>query len=61
MFSAVVSIIIFGTLIFCSSDARFPMWSPDGSKIAFRSNRDEYFEIYIMDTSGTNIIKLTSK
>jgi Tol biopolymer transport system component len=26
-----------------------PAWSPDGSKIAFRSTRDGNFEIYVMD------------
>ncbi len=43
-------------------------WSPDGSKIAFCSNRDgdlEIYregdlEIYVMDADGTNIKKLTS-
>ena len=37
-----------------------PDWSPDGTKIAFISNRNggEY-QIYVMDADGTNQIKLT--
>jgi Tol biopolymer transport system component len=35
-------------------------WSPDGSKIAFRSNPDMQFDIYMMDADGSNQINLTS-
>ena len=37
-----------------------PDWSPDGTKIAFVSNRNggEY-QVYVMDADGTNQIKLT--
>ena len=37
-----------------------PVWSPDGTKIAFVSyrNHSEY-QIYVMDADGTNQIKLT--
>jgi Tol biopolymer transport system component len=38
-----------------------PAWSPDGSKIAFVSNRDGNYEIYIMDKNGTNQNRLTYK
>ncbi|HYL37300.1 MAG TPA: protein kinase [Bryobacteraceae bacterium] len=34
------------------SFSRFPVWSPDGSHIAFRSNRDGPFDVYQKATSG---------
>jgi Tol biopolymer transport system component len=38
-----------------------PSWSPDGSKIAFTSNRDGGdFEIYVMNADGSNPTRLTS-
>jgi Tol biopolymer transport system component len=36
-----------------------PAWSPDGSKIAFVSDRDGNREIYVMDANGTNEERLT--
>lgn len=36
-----------------------PMWSPDGQKIAFSSDRDGDSEIYIINKDGTNLIQLT--
>ena len=37
-----------------------PDWSPDGTKIAFISNRDGGFnQIYVMGADGTNPIRLT--
>ena len=38
---------------------RSPVYSPDGAKIAFASNRDGDYNIYLMDTNGRNIVKLT--
>src|SRR5205085_3626152 len=35
-------------------------FSPDGSKIAFRSNRDGNYEIYVMDADGSNQTRLTN-
>jgi len=32
---------------------------PDGSKIAFGSNRDGNFEIYVMDADGSHQTRLT--
>ena len=31
-----------------------PTWSPDGSKIAFASERDGNYEIYVMNADGSN-------
>ncbi len=35
-------------------------WSPDGTKIAFHSNRDGNWEIYVMNVDGSNLLNLTS-
>ena len=37
-----------------------PSWSPNGSKIAFVSDRDGNPEIYIMDANGANVVRLTN-
>ena len=37
----------------------FAAWSPDRQKIAFVSNRDGEFEIYVMDADGGNVKRLT--
>ena len=37
-----------------------PAWSPDGSKIAFNSNRSGNWEIWAMDADGGNCVKLTA-
>ena len=36
------------------------MWSPDGSKIAFVSDRDGNDEIYVMNADGSNQTRLTN-
>ena len=38
----------------------YPQLSPDGSKIVFQSNRMGNWDIFITDTTGTNIKQLTS-
>ncbi len=38
-----------------------PSWSPDGSRIAFASNRNGgYYQIYVMDSNGKNVRRLTA-
>jgi dipeptidyl aminopeptidase/acylaminoacyl peptidase len=37
-----------------------PVWSSDGSKIAFQSDRDGNPEVYVMDANGANQINLTT-
>ncbi len=37
-----------------------PSYSPDGTRIAFVSNREESFEIYVIDADGTNERRLTT-
>ena len=36
------------------------MWSPDGTKVAFQSNRDGNEEIYLMNADGTSQSRLTN-
>ena len=40
-------------------NSSMPTFSPDGRKIAFVSTRDGDKNIYLMDTSGRNVVKLT--
>ena len=37
-----------------------PSWSPDGSRIAFETNRDGNFEIYVMNADGSGLTNLTN-
>ena len=37
-----------------------PIWSPDGSKIAFTSNRDGNPEIYVMNRDGSGLRRMTN-
>jgi len=36
-----------------------PVWSPDGGRIAFASDRDGNAEIYVMNADGSNPVRLT--
>ena len=38
----------------------YPAWSPDGKSIAFQSNRDKNWEIYVVNADGENPRRLTS-
>ena len=37
-----------------------PIWSPDGSRIAFTTNRDGNPEIYVMNADGSGVRRLTN-
>ena len=37
-----------------------PVWSPDGTQIAFTSTRDDNGEIFVMNADGTNPINITN-
>ena len=37
-----------------------PTWSPDGGQIAFASNRDGDYDLYVMNTKGDNTLQLTN-
>ena len=36
-----------------------PRWSPDGRRIAFKSDRGGSFNLYLMDADGSNVVRLT--
>ncbi|MGD2252316.1 MAG: hypothetical protein PVF70_05300 [Anaerolineales bacterium] len=43
-----------------SSLGEFPAWSPDGTQVAFHSNRDGNMEIYVMDANLSGLTRLTN-
>jgi TolB protein len=43
-----------------SGDDTGPVWSPDGSKIAFESWRDGARAVYVMNADGTNLRRLSA-
>lgn len=42
------------------ADDAFPVFSPDGKKIAFCSTRSGNWDIYVMDVDGKNVVQATS-
>jgi dipeptidyl aminopeptidase/acylaminoacyl peptidase len=46
-------------LIASTRDDSSPQFSPDGAKIAFRSNRSGSTEIWVSDSNGANAVELT--
>jgi Tol biopolymer transport system component/serine/threonine protein kinase len=43
-----------------SAEDTNPVWSPDGSRVAFLSNRDGNLEIYVMNADGSGQTRLTN-
>jgi Tol biopolymer transport system component len=41
------------------ADDTEPVWSADGSRIAFSTNRDGNYEVYTMDAGGGGLVRLT--
>jgi dipeptidyl aminopeptidase/acylaminoacyl peptidase len=37
-----------------------PAWSPDGKKVAFRSNRSGHSDLYVMNADGSGVTQLTA-
>jgi Tol biopolymer transport system component len=51
----------FGFGQFSAADSDFePAWSPDGKQIAFISARDGANDIYVMQSDGTHVVRLTN-
>ena len=40
-------------------DDEQPRWSPDGRRVAFKSNRGGSYNLYVMDADGRNVARLT--
>ena len=36
-----------------------PRWSPDGRRVAFKSNRGGSYNLYVMNGDGSNLVRLT--
>jgi Tol biopolymer transport system component len=41
--------------------AQHPAWSPDGSRLAFESNRDGQWDIFVMNADGSGVKNLTAE
>ena len=47
-------------LTFHPAHDAFADWSPDGTQIAFSSDRDGNYDIWIMDADGSNLLNVTN-
>lgn len=41
-------------------DDEQPRWSPDGTRVAFKSNRGGSYNLYVMHADGSNVVRLTN-
>lgn len=51
-----------GTIVQLTNDTAYdfgPVWSPDGTRIAFSTNRSGNYEIYVINPDGSNPVNLT--
>jgi dipeptidyl aminopeptidase/acylaminoacyl peptidase len=39
------------------ADDAYPVWSPDGTQIAFQSNRDGLWQVYVIDSDGGSLTR----
>lgn len=49
-----------GEAAMITPDGRSPVWSSDGQRIAFSSDRDGNEEIYVMNADGSGVTRLTN-
>jgi Tol biopolymer transport system component len=40
-------------------EAEYPSWSPDGSRIVFMSSAGSTYDIYVINSDGSNLVRLT--
>lgn len=41
-------------------NSRYPSWSPDGTRLAFASDRSGTWQVYVMSSTGTGVTQVTS-
>ncbi len=44
-----------------AADDRYPRWSPDGQRIAFESNRNGNWDIFVMSVEGAPVTQVTDQ